>query len=740
MALEICMNASQRLSTYWVTCAVGLEELLQQELHDLGVVELERFAGRLIFEGTLEQAYRICMWSRLASRVIKPIHRYDIAFSHDARDVAEELYEGALNFDWSLLFAPQSTFAIRLHVDRDIKVNSQFATLRVKDGVVDSFMEAVGRRPSIDTKQPEITLFVLAGKQEHYYCLDLSGDSLHKRGYRHYMTDAPIKENLAAAILQKAQLKQRQPELILDPMCGSGTFIIEALMILTDRAPGLIRRFGFNGWHGHDHELWMNIKAEAETRHQTALTQVLPKFYAFDADWEAVKATKHNIIAAGFEGLIDQIQLEERTLADWPDFEVEAKKALVVTNPPYGERLGDKASSRAFYLGLSGLLQKHFPHQFVAVIAAQIEQADVLAILDPETLRLMNGKLPIYVRFGQVKPIAVTTPFLANWQMQAVEIEGAQDFANRLQKNMQGFKKWATKDNIHCLRLYDADLPDFNLAVDLYGERLHVQEYAPPKTIDPEKAKKRFNLALAAIRAVTGVSREAVFIKTRARQAGAAQYEKQSTASKRFVVQEGKAKILVNLTDYLDTGLFLDHRQMRLRIAQEAKGKHFLNLYSYTSTASVHAALGGAASTTSIDLSNTYLNWSKENFVLNGLTVDHPDQQHVFFASDCFEWLKDGHEQYDLIFIDPPTFSNSKKFQGTFDVQRDHLSLLKRAMNRLTSDGTLYFSNNYRGFEMDEEIEALFSIEEISHETIGADYKRNLKIHRAWKIQHYRPE
>ena len=201
-------------------------------------------------------------------------------------------------------------------------------------------------------------------------------------------------------------------------------------------------------------------------------------------------------------------------------------------------------------------------------------------------------------------------------------------------------------------------------------------------------------------------------------------------------MQEGKAKILVNLTDYLDTGLFLDHRQMRLRIAQEARGKHFLNLYSYTSTASLHAALGGAASTTSVDLSNTYLSWSKENFVLNGLTVDHADEQHMFFASDCFEWLKEGHEQYDLIFIDPPTFSNSKKFHGTFDVQRDHVSLIKRAMNRLTSEGTLYFSNNYRGFEMDEEIEVLYDVEEITSETIGPDFKRNQKIHRAWKIQH----
>ena len=732
------MNSSSRLSNYWVTCADGLETLLQEELQGLGIEQIERFPGRLVFKGTLEQAYRICMWSRLASRVLLPIHTHELERSHDARDVAEELYEGAISFDWSLIFAPQSTFAIRLHVEREIMVNSQFATLRVKDGVVDSFMEAVGRRPSIDTKQPEITLYVLASKTEHTYCLDLSGDSLHKRGYRRYMTDAPIKENLAAAILQKANLQQLRPDIILDPMCGSGTFIIESLMLLTDRAPGLVRRFGFNGWNGHNNELWMSIKAEAAERHQQALAQPLPKFYAFDADWEAVKATKQNIMAAGFESLLDQIQIEERTLSDWPDFEVGNKTAFIVTNPPYGERLGDKASNRALYLGLSALLQKNFPNQTAAVIAAAVEQADVMAFSDPQTMRLMNGKLPIYIRLGKIKPATVVKPFLETWQpLQFEPIEGAEDFTNRLQKNMQTLKKWAVKEGVFCLRLYDADLPDFNVAVDLYGDRLHVQEYAPPKSIDPEKAKKRFNLALAAIRAVTGLGRDAIFIKTRARQEGKNQYTKQSTASKRFIVQEGQAKILVNMTDYLDTGLFLDHRQIRLRIAKEARGKHFLNLYSYTSTASLHAALGGAASTTSVDLSNTYLNWSKENFVLNGLTVDHADEQHQFFASDCFEWLKEGHEQYDLIFIDPPTFSNSKKFYGTFDVQRDHVSLLKRAMNRLTTEGTLYFSNNYRGFELDEEIEAMFNVQEITQETIGPDFKRNQKIHRAWKIQHH---
>ncbi|RYZ86295.1 MAG: bifunctional 23S rRNA (guanine(2069)-N(7))-methyltransferase RlmK/23S rRNA (guanine(2445)-N(2))-methyltransferase RlmL, partial [Moraxellaceae bacterium] len=449
--------------------------------------------------------------------------------------------------------------------------------------------------------------------------------------------------------------KTKPFDILIDPMCGSGTFIIEALMMTTDRAPGIQRQFGFMGWHGHDGTLWQALKTEAQTRHEDALQQPLPKFYAYDADWDAVKATRQNILAAGFEDLLPHIKIEERVIGDWEDFNLDGKKALVITNPPYGERLGDKTSNRALYQGLAWQLQKYLPNQHAAILASQVEQADVLPLENTQTLRLMNGNLPIYVRSGDIINKSDKPSFLANWQATPVEIEGAQEFANRLQKNISALKKQALRENVSCLRLYDADLPDFNLVVDLYDDILHVQEYAPPKIIDPEKAKKRLNLGLAAIRQVLGLPREKVFIKTRAKQKGQTQYEKQSEVSKRFIVQEGNIRVYINVTDYLDTGLFLDHRPMRLRIAAEAKGKHFLNLYSYTSTASVHAAVAGAASTTSVDLSNTYLNWSKQNFALNGLTVDHADQQHQFFDADVFEWLKEGHETYDLIFIDPPT-------------------------------------------------------------------------------------
>lgn len=719
-----------------VTCADGLESLLAEEIRMLGGEVTQQQAGRLSLTGPLSLAYRLCLWSRLASRVLLPIHRVEQPWQ-DERDIAEELYQAALAFDWSLIFSPASTFAIRLHTERGVKVNAQFATLRAKDGVVDAFMDACGRRPSIDSKHPEITLHVSAGLREHVFSLDLSGDSLHRRGYRQAMTEAPLKENLAAALLMAAGWPHPDWQTLIDPMCGSGTLLIEALMMSTQRAPGLTRRFGFLGWSGHDAALWKALLDEARSQHAEALNTCTLRVFGFDADWQAIQATRQNLIAAGLERLLPLIRLEERTLADWPDFGLEhPDQALLITNPPYGERLGDKASNRALYQGLGLRLQQHLPQQHAAVVAAQIEQADVLPLQDPQTLRLMNGNLPIYLRSGRVQRASPPPFLLRDWTAQPVSVEGAQDFANRLSKNLQQCKKLALREGVSNLRVYDADLPDFNLAVDLYGDLLHVQEYAPPKSIDPEKAQQRFKLALQAVRAVTGLPREQVFIKTRARQTGNAQYEKKSDGGKRFVVQEGAARLYVNLSDYLDTGLFLDHRPIRQRIHQEARGKHFLNLYAYTCTASVQAALGGAASTTSVDLSATYLEWGKNNFALNGLTVDHADGQHQFFESDIFEWLKTGSEQYDLIFIDPPTFSNSKKFSGTFDVQRDHVSLIKRAMNRLHGEGVLYFSNNFRRFELDEALTEWFELQEISAQTIGFDFRRNERIHRAWRITH----
>ena len=307
--------------------------------------------------------------------------------------------------------------------------------------------------------------------------------------------------------------------------------------------------------------------------------------------------------------------------------------------------------------------------------------------------------------------------------------EGGQMFANRLQKNLKQLGKWARREGVECYRLYDADMPEYAVAVDLYRDYVHVQEYAAPRSIDPDKAQARLLDALAAIPQALGVAQSRVVIKRRERQAGTKQYQRQAAQGEFMEVNEGGVKLLVNLTDYLDTGLFLDHRPLRLRLQREAAGKRFLNLFCYTATATVHAAKGGARSTTSVDLSKTYLDWARRNLALNGFSDKHRLEQ-----GDVMAWLAEDRGEYELIFIDPPTFSNSKRMEGVFDVQRDHVELLDLAMARLARGGVLYFSNNFRKFQLDESLVARYQVEEISAQTLDPDFARNPKIHRAWRF------
>jgi 23S rRNA (guanine2445-N2)-methyltransferase / 23S rRNA (guanine2069-N7)-methyltransferase len=228
------------------------------------------------------------------------------------------------------------------------------------------------------------------------------------------------------------------------------------------------------------------------------------------------------------------------------------------------------------------------------------------------------------------------------------------------------------------------------------------------------------------------VDRDQIGLKRRERQRGTRQYERVSQRGERSQITELGARLWVNLHDYLDTGLFLDHRPIRRKIQSEVRGKRFLNLFSYTGVASVQAALGGARYTTSVDLSNTYLNWFKENLASNGLA----ESQNRAIRADVMAWLEQEESVYDIILLDPPTFSNSKATEQHFDVQRDHPALITRAMARLDQEGVLYFSNNHRKFELDDELTIGFAVEEITQSTIDPDFQRSAGIHRCWAIRH----
>jgi 23S rRNA (guanine2445-N2)-methyltransferase / 23S rRNA (guanine2069-N7)-methyltransferase len=311
---------------------------------------------------------------------------------------------------------------------------------------------------------------------------------------------------------------------------------------------------------------------------------------------------------------------------------------------------------------------------------------------------------------------------------------GAEMAFNRLKKNLSKIQPLMTKQGVTSYRVYDADMPEYSAAIDIYeGKFISLQEYAPPATIDPDAAEMRLQELVDATERVTGIDRDFIFVKQRREQKGTDQYEKQGATGKFYIMRENGLMFMVNFQDYLDTGIFLDHRPVRAMIKELAQGKRFLNLFCYTGTATVHAAAGGAVSTVSVDASSTYLDWAIRNMQMNGFE----GMNHFFYKSDCIDWLKETRDSFDVIFCDPPTFSNSK-MRSMFDVDRDHPRLIHSAMRHLSAEGVMVFSTNFRKFSLDPELEEEYDIENITPQTIGDDFERDQKIHYCFLMRHKR--
>lgn len=718
---------------FFATAARGMPQLLAAELHRLGASRVVPANTGVNFEGGLEVAYRACLWSRIASRILLPLTTVRAT-------TPEQLYEEVKTIRWERHLHSRGTFAVELKsADAQIS-HSKYAALTVKDAVADRFRGLFDERPSVDIDSPDIRIHVQLRRDRARISLDLSGSSLHRRGYRVEGVVAPLKENLAAAILLEAGWPgiAGNGGALLDPMCGSGTLLIEGALIAADIAPGLFRDYyGFLGWRRHDAALWQQLLDEAHQRRETGLKN-LPPIIGYDADPDSLRASEENISQAGLEPHIRVSQQDLEQALPRPPGEF----GLVATNPPYGERLGEVQALHPLYRRL-GEMMRQLPGWQLALFTANPELAADTGLVGRKPLTLYNG--PIECRLFRYDSPDVQTeqgeppPALTPVTPEAVS-EGAQMFANRLRKNLKNIGKWARREGIDCYRLYDADLPEYALAVDLYqGEKLwvNVQEYQAPRSVDQNKAMQRLQEALAVLPGVLEVPREQVHFKVRRRQKGSAQYEKLADTRHFHEIHEGSCRLLVNFTDYLDTGLFLDHRITRQMLGQESRGKRFLNLFAYTGAATVHAAVGGARTTTTVDMSKTYLEWARRNLALNGFR----GKAHQFIQADCTRWLEQeaqrrGSSRYDLIFLDPPTFSSSKRMEATFDVQRDHVALIRNAMSLLASEGVLVFSNNFRRFKLDEEALAGLEIEEISGRTIPRDFARNPHIHRCWRIRH----
>jgi 23S rRNA (guanine2445-N2)-methyltransferase / 23S rRNA (guanine2069-N7)-methyltransferase len=713
---------------YWIaTAPIGAASVLAEELQQFGASDIRERSHDVKFQGTLEVGYRACLWSRAATRVLLSVGSIEAKTSR-------ELYEGAKRIDWQRHLAPGATLACECSGANAAIRHTLYGSQLLKDAVCDGLRESTGERPNIEPERPDVRLHLHVEPASALISVDFSGESLHRRGYRTEGGRAPLKENVAAAILLRAGWVdlERAGGSLVDPMCGSGTFLTEAALIAGDIAPALAREyFGFLGWRGHDPELWERLRVEALARRAARAPRRC--IVGSDADAAAVRMALENGASAG---VADWLHVERRSLsAAAPP--AGAGSGLVVTNPPYGERIGAESGLAELYGELGRVLRERFQGWQAAILSGNPDIARHLGMYAKRTHRVFNGDLECrLLRFDLGETREPRTPEAA--RAERSKRPGAQMFANRLRKNLARLDPWAEREHIDCYRLYDADMPEYAFAIDLYGRaprHVSLQEYAAPKTVDVQGARERRRDVLAALPQVLEVPLEQIHSRVRKPQKGAEQYEKRELDAGRLAVREAGLEFWVNFGDYLDTGLFLDHRIVRGMLREWARDADFLNLFCYTGSATVYAAAGGARSSVSVDLSNTYLDWARENLVLNGFA----GPTHELHRADCRKWLEEESARgprFDLIFLDPPTFSNSKRMQGVLDVQRDHAVMIRHALQLLRPAGRLVFSTNYTRFKLDAAALGDFEIEDISARTIPKDFERHARIHRCYVVRH----
>jgi 23S rRNA (guanine2445-N2)-methyltransferase / 23S rRNA (guanine2069-N7)-methyltransferase len=713
------MHLSNPTHLQWFfACPQFIEPLLANELNQLGAEQVKIGHAGVLAIGDLRFAYRAMLWSRLASRATLQLAQ---GFGKDQAELQTLLQSIA----WHEHLRPDGTLKVRFFGLNDDIRNTQFGAQWVKDQIADYFMARDGIRPSVNN-EPDIVVVVNLHKGNASVGIELNQQSLHQRGYRQADSHAAMRENLAAAVLVRAgwpEMVASEVEslALFDPICGSATLLIEGALMALDIAPGLLRETTVaERWIGHDAVLWHELLTEAEQRRATGITgEERYVFWGNDGNPAEVMAARADWRSIGLPA------------ARWTQCDIKAmpeassaQAGLVISALPYDANT-TAAVLRPVYSAL-GAWMASLPAGYRGALFADTQAPMPLTnLFYSKEYRLLNGETECKV---------FTFETLVQKERPTIWI--SDDLANRISKNLRKLKPFIKQGITDAYRVYDADIPGYSLAVDRYADWLHVQEYAPPKSIDEKVAAQRLQQALMTLPEILDVDPTRIVLKQRKQQKGKNQYEKQGRAEQSLMVTEHGVQFKVNLTDYLDTGLFLDHRPMRYWLQQHSRGKKVLNLFCYTGTASVHAAVGGASRVDSVDMSATYLDWAAENFRLNGLQHD-PYRRFRFIQANVLDWLYDCDEYYDLIFLDPPTFSNSKRMQNTFDVQRDHANLIEDAMRVTSQDGTLIFSNNFRKFKLDPAITEKYAVQDYRVQSLPVDFERNPKIHGCWLIRHH---
>lgn len=769
---------------YSVLCPAGFEELLGDELRALGCRRVRPLRGSVAFFGSLRDGYRVCLWSRLASRVVLVVDRVDC-------ETADQLYDAcSRDIAWEEHVGPHATIAVEARGGNEALHDVRFAALRVKDAVCDRLREVRGERPSVDADDPDVRISCTVRARRATLGIDLGGSSLIDHGYRVPARGRSaagrsgfVREDMAALVLAvggwDGLCARSEDARLVDPLGTSAALVLEAACMACGRAPRLARRrWGFAGWAGHDAEAWAAELAEAQRR--------------FD---EGRRCGRRVTVACPEVGVRAEIAEMARRcgVADVLDVQACGPAGLDLGVEPLADALVACALPDA-----GGAFSGDLPARLAALAALTraeaLAGAPVVALsasdelgfalgLEPEArCNVINGRYDaaVYVypsasqarrdadapgrdeagRDGEAAddvPAAKGVAALKGSPLHDIElpdgstmgvlVPSSGQFAARIAKMARHRAKWARREGVGCYRVYDADMPDYAVTVDLYqgsaqtpGRWLVMGEYAAPREIDERLAARRLSDALAVAPRVLGVDPGDVFLKVRRRAKGGSQYADHDRSGRTALVEEGGLTFEVNFTDYLDTGIFLDHRIVRSMLREMAPRTRFLNLFAYTGTATCYAADGGAYQTTTVDLSNTYLLWARRNMEQNGFR----SRAHEFVQADVVRWISEQRRtpnRWDLIYIDPPTFSNSARMRTRgFDVQHDHVDLLMGASRLLTRDGEIVFSCNLRGFKPDlDELDRLgLELEDITPETIPEDFARNAKVHHCYLVRRFK--
>ena len=732
----------------------GLEWLLARELEAVGATDLR--IGRRTIEfaappgAEKETLYRAVLECRTAIRVLEPLGRFRV-------DAPEALYRAVQEIDWTEQLKTSDTLRVDAAIHDTFLTHSLYAAQVVKDAVVDQLRTPSGKRPSVQLRGATLRLALhLVGGVATVF-RDAAGRSLHQRGWRMGEVEAPLSEVLAAGILgiagwwrpgDAAAPPASGP--VLDPMCGSGTLVVEAATIAAGMAPGLWRArrkaHGFFRFRDCDRPLAEQLVAALEAR----VVQPVDSFAGSDLDPPAVVAARACAAAAG---VADHVAI---TQCHFEEVRPQGGPGLVVTNPPYGERL-PLPRAGALFRRLGDWLVGQCGGWRAAILAADTPAAGHLGLRPAHRVPLMNGpiacrllEVEIRPRHGardEMRPGVPRLPPGASCEAEPpapvpapraggrTTADQIADFRRRLAKRFKHLAKWARRQGIEAFRVYDRDIPEIPLVIDWYAGWLHAAEYDRPHERTEIEHEVWLDRMVEAAATELGVPPERTFLKVRRRQRDGGQYEKVDARRALVTVQEGDLAFEVNLSDYLDTGLFLDHRTTRSLVRAEAAGKRFLNLFCYTGSFSVAAAAGGAATTTSVDLSNTYLDWTRTNLARNAFK---DAGRHRIVRDEARAFLEHrarrGEAPFDLVVCDPPTFSRSAKSEMPWDVDRDHAGLLELVARNLAPGGVVYFSTNFRRFRLAaERLAATYTIREITRRTIPEDF-RNDRIHRAWRL------